>query len=75
MPPRADLAHGLGAMRCPTAVIWGRDNPYLPVAIGEDLAARIPNAALTVTEKTGHVMEERPAEVQQALQVLLRRSV
>jgi pimeloyl-ACP methyl ester carboxylesterase len=74
--PRAELAHGLGAMRCPTAVIWGRHNPYLPVAIGEDLAARIPGAALTVLENTGHyIMEERPTDVQRALNALLARSV
>lgn len=74
--PRPELTRGLRAIGCPTAVIWGRNNPYLPVAIGADLAARIPNAALTVIEHTGHyVMEERPTEVQQALNALLARAI
>jgi pimeloyl-ACP methyl ester carboxylesterase len=71
---RPELASGLGAIAGPVAVIWGRDNPYLPLAIAEDLAARIPTATLTVLERTGHyVMEERPAEVQRALDDLLQR--
>jgi len=73
---RADLDRGLPAIACPTAIIWGRDNPYLPVAIATDLAARIPDAVLTVLESTGHyVMEERPAPVLHALEDLLARPI
>lgn len=71
---RADLERGLPAITCPSAVIWGRDKPYLPVAIATDLAAKIPGAALTIVENTGHyVMEERPEAVLRALNDLLAR--
>src|SRR5262249_10809033 len=73
---RADLDRGLPAIACPTAIIWGRDNPYLPVAIATDLAARIPDAVLTVLENTGHyVMEEGPERVVHALEDLLARPI
>jgi pimeloyl-ACP methyl ester carboxylesterase len=72
--PRAELARGLSTIGCPTAVVYGRNDPYVSVAVGTDLAARIPTAELTVLEDTGHyVMEERPREVQRSLADLLAR--
>lgn len=69
---RADLDVALPSIACPTAVIWGRDDPFLSTDIAGDLAARIPRARLTMLEGTGHfVSEERPAEVRQALADLL----
>jgi len=70
--PRADLARGLPAVSCPTAVIWSRRNPYLPVEIGTELAATIPNAKLTLLEARHFIMEECPREVAEALAELLR---
>jgi len=64
----------LASIRCPTAVIWGRRDPFLSAAIATDLAARIPGARLTMLEHTGHfVTEERPDEVLRALTDLLGR--
>lgn len=69
---RPDLDAGLGAIRCPTAVIWGDRDPYCPMGVAEHLAERIPDAVLTRIENGGHfIMEERPAEVLAALRKLL----
>ena len=75
--PGADAAGArtsAGEIGCPTAIVWGRDDPYLRPAIAEELAARIPGAELTMLDGTRHfVMEERPDEVTAALQRLLER--
>jgi len=72
--PRPELAAGLPGISCPTAVVWGRRDPYLPLAIASELARDIPGAALTLIDGAGHfVMEERPADVQRALARLLDR--
>ncbi|MBQ1092485.1 alpha/beta fold hydrolase [Streptomyces sp. B93] len=72
--PRAELRQRLGQVTCPTAVIWGRRDKYLSPAIAMDLAARVPGAELTMVDDAGHwVMDERPAEVNTALERLLGR--
>ena len=74
VPARAELRERLGEIRCPTAVIWGRRDPYLSPTIAEELAERIPDAELTMIEDAGHfVMEERSADVSTALEELLAR--
>jgi pimeloyl-ACP methyl ester carboxylesterase len=71
---RPELRRRLGEIRCPAAVIWGREDPYLRAEIAEELAAQIPEAELTILDDTGHfVMEERPAQVTEALLRLLGR--
>jgi pimeloyl-ACP methyl ester carboxylesterase len=72
--PRADLDAGLAAIRCPTAVIWGSDDAYLPPAIATHLAATIAGAELTMLNAGHFVMEERPQEVLLALLALLGRA-
>lgn len=72
VPARRDLAAGLGAIRCPTAIIWGAADPYLRTSIAEELAAGIPGAELTLLDGVGHfVMEEAPDAVMAALEKLL----
>lgn len=68
------LAEGLNTIACPTAVIWGDRDRYIPVRTAFELADRIPNATLTRLRGADHyVMEERPAEVTEALVELLAR--
>jgi pimeloyl-ACP methyl ester carboxylesterase len=70
---RPELRDRLSTIRCPTAVIWGRRDPYLSSAIAEELARDIPHAELTMID-TGHfVMEQRPSDVTTALLRLLER--
>jgi pimeloyl-ACP methyl ester carboxylesterase len=71
---RPELVDRLGEIRCPTAVIWGRRDPYLQAEVAEELAEQIRDAELTMLDGAGHfVMEERPADVTVALEELLAR--
>ncbi|MFG2321057.1 alpha/beta fold hydrolase [Streptomyces sp. NPDC048568] len=73
-PPRPELRRRLGAVTCPTAVVWGRADPYLSPDIATGLAAAVPRAELTMLDDAGHwVMDERPADVTAALLRLLER--
>jgi pimeloyl-ACP methyl ester carboxylesterase len=39
---------------CPALVLWGVDDPYVPVRFGRDYAKRLPNAELVELERAGH---------------------
>jgi pimeloyl-ACP methyl ester carboxylesterase len=61
---RIDSRPHLGAIRCPTLVIAGREDQLMPVALLEELAAGIPGARLEVLEACGHMAPmESPREV------------
>jgi pimeloyl-ACP methyl ester carboxylesterase len=63
----------LEPMRLPSMVLWGREDPYVPLEWGERLAQRI-DAELVVLE-CGHWWPyERPAETAQALARLWSRA-
>ena len=59
----------LGTLACPTLVLVGRQDALTPVAIHEEMAAAIPNAALVVVEQCGHLS---PLEQPQAVTAALR---
>jgi pimeloyl-ACP methyl ester carboxylesterase len=66
------LADGLQSIGCPTAVIWGDADPYIPFATARELATRIPGATLIRLRGGDHyIMEERPDQVTSALLRLL----
>ena len=44
----------LGQIRCPTLVMHGADDPWVPPACGEDTARRIPGARLVIIPDLGH---------------------
>jgi len=44
----------LAALKVPTQIIHGQDDPLVPVAAGHDLAAKIPGAQLDVIAGMGH---------------------
>jgi pimeloyl-ACP methyl ester carboxylesterase len=74
VPRIPELAAGLGEIGCPTAIIWGDRDPYIPFGTARELADRIPNARLTRLCGGDHyIMEERPDEVTSALFNLLTR--
>ena len=61
------------AIRQPTLILWGEHDRWLPLARGEDLAARIPGARLKVVPSAGHLpLEEQPAYCNTALVAFLR---
>ncbi|MGW0482665.1 alpha/beta fold hydrolase [Nonomuraea sp. NPDC003214] len=46
--------HRLGRIKAPTLVLHGAEDPFLPPAHGQALAAEIPDARLMVMDGTGH---------------------
>jgi pimeloyl-ACP methyl ester carboxylesterase len=57
-----------GQIEVPTLLLWGRQDPVVPLALGERLARELPNARLVVLERCGHVpSEERPEEALRAV--------
>ena len=48
----------------PALLVWGADDALMPVALGERLAAALPNARLRVLDGCGHLPAiEEPREV------------
>lgn len=68
------LASRLGEIACPTSVLWGAQDPFLPVARGRRLADAIPGATLDVVPGARHFLpEDAPRQVADALATLLTR--
>jgi pimeloyl-ACP methyl ester carboxylesterase len=68
------LAASLPEIHCPTAIVWGDRDPYIPLSTARELSERIPGATLTRLRGADHyVMEERPDQVTSALLDLLAR--
>jgi len=58
----------------PTAIMWGAEDPFLPVAIGRRLNSEIRGSTLTVVPDVRHfVPEEAPEKVADVLTELLAR--
>jgi len=49
------LGDRLGELRLPTLIIWGQDDPLIPVMHGRVAADLIPDAQLRVYEQCGHM--------------------
>ncbi|MCI0570312.1 MAG: alpha/beta hydrolase [Myxococcaceae bacterium] len=61
---RTDVTDRLGEIRAPTLLLWGDADPVSPVAIGEFLEQRIPDAKLVVLSGGTHALAaERPDDV------------
>ena len=62
---------GLGELRCPTLVIWGAHDPYLPPRFGAAYAERLPGAELIELPDAGHwPWLDRPDVVERTLSFL-----
>ncbi len=58
----------------PTAILWGAEDPFLPVAIGRRLHTEIPGSSLAVVPDARHFTpEEAPETVADVLTELLAR--
>lgn len=49
-------------MRCPVTILWGRDDEWIPVERGRELARRIPNAQFRVVPEAKHLVQEDAPE-------------
>jgi pimeloyl-ACP methyl ester carboxylesterase len=71
---RREHLEAAAKLAIPTAVIWGTDDPFCPVAIGRELAHAMPDAKLTEIPHGLHfIMEHQPEPVTAALVELLAR--
>lgn len=69
-----DTSARLGAIRCPTLILVGKEDILLPVPFSQELAQGIPSAELVVLEKTGHgLLIETPDAVASAMLDFLAR--
>ena len=60
---RRDAASRLGALTMPALVLWGEQDALVPVAVGRELAAALPNARFETLSGCGHLPTlEKPAE-------------
>jgi pimeloyl-ACP methyl ester carboxylesterase len=58
----------------PTAIVWGAEDPFLPVAIGRRLQTEIPGSSIAVVPDARHFTpEEAPEKVADVLTELLAR--
>lgn len=70
MADRRDSTDLLGSIRCPTLLIAGEEDAFIPVSEAQGMQARIPGARLEVIGKAGHLVSmEQP----QAFQAILER--
>lgn len=68
------LALRLASITAPASVIWGADDPYLSVTVGERLAASIPGATLEIIPAARHFTpNDAPDRVAAAIGRLLAR--
>ena len=70
------VAHGvrLKDVVVPTAIVWGADDPFLPVDLGRRLHEAIPGSTLDVVTAGRHFLpEESPERVSDVVQSLLTR--
>jgi len=51
-----------GQVRCPTLILWGQEDRWIPVERGRQLMRAIPNARLCVVPDAGHLMQEDAPE-------------
>lgn len=66
------LGARLAEIRVPTAVVWGPDDPYLPIALGRRLAEAIRGASFHVIDDAYHFTpEDSPREIAQIVGALL----
>lgn len=70
----ASLSPRLRSLRVPVAVVWGRDDPFLPVALAERLAAETQGATLDVVNGARHfVPEDTPDQLIRIIRRLVER--
>ncbi len=70
----AALSPQLGHLTMPTAVVWGREDPFVPVSLGARLRDAIPRATLDVVPSARHYLpEDTPAALSAVIAHLLAR--
>jgi pimeloyl-ACP methyl ester carboxylesterase len=67
-----DVRGDLQNIEAPTLLVWGRNDPLIPPAVGDLLREGIPNSRLLLLQRAGHVpMFDQPKEFDAALLAFL----
>ena len=70
------LAGRLDSIRIPTLVVWGADDRWIPVTIGQGMALRLPRVAFVLVPDAGHdVPDEAPAALDRSLIAFLEQGL
>lgn len=70
-----NLGNDLHNIKCPTLLVWGKEDSITPPFVGEKFHELIPHSELHFLEKCGHApMMERPQEFNAILKTFLERS-
>lgn len=68
----AEIEPHFGDVRCPVDILWGEDDPWIPIERGRALHALMPGASFGVLGGVGHLPQlEAPDDVIAALMPLL----
>ena len=60
----AEVEPAYGDIRCPVGIVWGKDDPWIPLERGRELHERIPQASFETMEGVGHLPQlEAPERV------------
>lgn len=51
-----------GEIDCPTQILWGEEDGWIPIDRGRELAARIPGSRFQAVPNSGHLMQEDAPE-------------
>ena len=72
---RREASSRLSALTMPTLVLWGENDPLVPVAIGRQLAADLPRAQFDALQNCGHLPTlEKPASCAVRFRILLQEA-
>lgn len=70
----AEIEPAFGAIRCPVTILWGEDDPWIPLERGKALHALIPQASFHTLPGVGHLPQlEAPEAVLERLEAFFAR--
>ena len=52
-----EIARLLGEVRCPTLILWGAEDRWIPIARGQQLQRTVPGARLRAIADAGHLVQ------------------
>lgn len=68
----AEIEPFFSQVRCPVSIIWGEDDPWIPIDRGRELHKSMPNSTFDILHNTGHLPQlETPDKVLEKLNFLL----
>jgi len=68
----AEIEPAFGRIRCPVKILWGEDDPWIPLERGKALHALIPQAMFETLSGVGHLPQlEAPDRVLERLNAFL----